>query len=191
MTKATRSAGWYWALLLLGAAAAQAHPHLFVEPSVAVVAKADSLELQVRWDWDEFWSSEILLDCDRNQDGVLDSVDTGLVYRHYFSATEAYGFFMQVSLYDEPAPVAVHGFQATVIEGPAVRFQFHVPLCPPPSGAAGSIPVSVVFNDASVYTAFGGRVSIHDPRRQQYSDVSTGESGYYGAEISFLYLPPH
>jgi len=176
------------ALLLLPVGAG-AHPHLFVKPAIGVVAAEGELLLQVRWEWDELWSSEILFDCDLDQDGVLDEAETQQVFKYYFSNIEEYAYFMKVRVDGEVAPVEVRGFQVEVLEERIVRYEFQVPLgCTAEQGVAG-LQLDVLFNDDSIYTAFDDKVGVLAGQGDALADVAAAKYRFYGVEISFWYEP--
>ena len=145
------------------------------------------LSLLIQWRWDELWSEEILLDCDEDQDGSLDSLETQLAYRDYFQGIKRYGYFTQISLDGTAVPVEVQDFCATVRDDSFVQYQFRVPLGRKAVSPTAPAKLWVLFKDESIYTAFDEEVGIADSLAERYADVVTTKSGFYGVEISFSY----
>ena len=88
------------ATLALAPVAAVAHPHIFVEARLEVVAGADGnvKELQNVWRFDEVFSSSVLLDFDKNADLKLDAEELKAVGATVRDSLVDYDYYVNMSL---------------------------------------------------------------------------------------------
>ncbi|MGV3552258.1 DUF1007 family protein [Rhizobium sp.] len=95
------------ALLLVAPAAALAHPHVFADARLEVVAGADgNVEvLHNVWRFDEVFSSQVLLDFDKNTNLVLDPAELHEVGETVRASLEEFGYY--TTLTHDGKPVAV------------------------------------------------------------------------------------
>lgn len=122
--------------LLLAPLPALAHPHIFAEARLEVVAGADGniAELQNVWRFDEMFSSSVILDFDKNTDLKLDEKELAelgetmrksLADYHYFTTITASGANIGIHKPDV-IRVSLDGNQLIVIF--AVKPEKPVPL---------------------------------------------------------------
>lgn len=83
------------ALLCASAAPAFAHPHVFVDAKLEVVAGPDNTvkELRNTWRFDEVFSSSVLMDFDKNADLKLDASELHDIANTIRSSLGDYGYF--------------------------------------------------------------------------------------------------
>ena len=88
------------ALLSLAPAAALAHPHIFVEARLEVVAGADGSieELRNVWRFDEVFSSSVVMDFDKNTDLKLDPNELAQVGKTVKQSLADYDDYMNLTV---------------------------------------------------------------------------------------------
>lgn len=82
-------------LMMLAPAAAMAHPHVFADARLEVVAGADGniQELHNVWRFDDVFSSQVLLDFDKNTNLVLDQPELEEVGKTVLASLEEFGYY--------------------------------------------------------------------------------------------------
>ncbi|EGE56698.1 hypothetical protein RHECNPAF_580010 [Rhizobium etli CNPAF512] len=88
------------ALLSLAPAAAFAHPHIFVEARLEVVAGADGSveELRNVWRFDEVFSSSVVMDFDKNTDLKLEPNELAEVGKTVKQSLADYDYYMNLTI---------------------------------------------------------------------------------------------
>lgn len=88
------------AALLLSAAAAVAHPHVFAEARLDVMVNPDSTVKSLRnlWRFDDLFSSTVLMEFDKNSDLKLDDSELGEVSSTIFDSLAEYKYFQLVTV---------------------------------------------------------------------------------------------
>ncbi|MBY5867596.1 DUF1007 family protein [Rhizobium leguminosarum] len=88
------------ALLSLAPAAAFAHPHIFVEARLEVVAGNDGSveELRNVWRFDEVFSSSVVMDFDRNTDLKLEPNELAEVGKTVKQSLADYDYYMNLTI---------------------------------------------------------------------------------------------
>ncbi|TLX10351.1 DUF1007 family protein [Rhizobium sp. MHM7A] len=88
------------ALLSLAPAAAFAHPHIFVEARLEVVAGADGSieELRNVWRFDEVFSSSVVMDFDKNTDLKLEPNELAQVGNTVKQSLADYDYYMNLTI---------------------------------------------------------------------------------------------
>ncbi|MBX4891550.1 DUF1007 family protein [Rhizobium bangladeshense] len=88
------------ALLSLAPAAAFAHPHIFVEARLEVVAGADGSieELRNVWRFDEVFSSSVVMDFDKNTDLKLEPNELAQVGSTVKQSLADYDYYMNLTI---------------------------------------------------------------------------------------------
>lgn len=168
-----------------------AHPHLFVKPALAVqTIDVDKIVLAVSWEWDQWWSEDILTNCDQNSDGVLDSLDTQLVYRDYFKSLKNFHYFMKIKVNGHTKKIKIENFKPTVKKNKVVLYEFNVRLNNEGELTDTPYRFSVTFDDESGYTAFDRIIKISDPNpAEKYQNIRISGASFYGMKIDFKYMP--
>ncbi|MBX4957743.1 DUF1007 family protein [Rhizobium lentis] len=88
------------ALLSLAPATAFAHPHIFVEARLEVVAGADGSieELRNVWRFDEVFSSSVVMDFDKNTDLKLEPNELAQVGKTVKQSLADYDYYMNLTI---------------------------------------------------------------------------------------------
>ena len=83
------------ALMMLAPAAAFAHPHVFADARLEVVAGADGMvqQLQNVWRFDDMFSSQVMLDFDKNTNLVLDPDELQEIGETVRASLEEFGYY--------------------------------------------------------------------------------------------------
>jgi ABC-type uncharacterized transport system substrate-binding protein len=87
-------------LLCLAPAAALAHPHIFVEARLEVVAGSDGSiqELRNVWRFDEVFSSSVVMDFDKNTDLKLEPNELAEVGKTVRDSLSDYDYYMNLTI---------------------------------------------------------------------------------------------
>ena len=84
-------------LLLVFSLPAQAHPHLFIEPGISFIEEKGAIKaVRIRWVWDEFWSEDVMLECDLDGNGSLSASEIKLVKKEFFDGVQDFGYFFMM-----------------------------------------------------------------------------------------------
>lgn len=96
------------ALAMLAPAAATAHPHVFADARLEVVASADGTiqELHNVWRFDDVFSSQVLLDFDKNTNLVLDQDELEEIGKTVRNSLEEFGYYTTLTLDGKSVAVA-------------------------------------------------------------------------------------
>lgn len=142
------------AALLAAAAPLAAHPHVIVQPRLAVQC-ADGRPASLRFDWtfDESFSASILQEVGAPPaGGLFDPAAQKAIHAGFFQNLREYGYFLRIFVDDKRFRVAaVRDFQASAA-GKRVSYRFVVDL--PPPAKPGRHSLRVVCFDDSFFVAF-------------------------------------
>lgn len=77
-----------------------AHPHIFVDAQFEAVANADGRLSEVRdiWRFDEVFSSSVVLDFDKNQNGTLDASELEDVAKTVRTSMAKYNYYTNITV---------------------------------------------------------------------------------------------
>ena len=160
----------------------QSHPHLFIKPAIEVIKTGtDSAGIKVTWEWDKWWSREVIRECDKNRNGYFDKSEIELVYHEFFSGIKSTGFFTQVYLNGKRGRFdSVNNFSAYISSNDIVTYTFIIPINIDTTGPA---TVRICFNDETIYAAFDDKVMIIKNNDFELSGFSIKNCGYYGTQV--------
>ena len=184
---------WIIVLLLLCAfnlkKTADAHPHLFIKPSISIIHLENKrLGLKVLWEWDEWWSMDVINDCDRDYNGVFDRKEITLVFNDYFQGVKDFNYFNILKVNNKKQPITVTDFTASIEPNNIVTYSFVIPLDFMLNHQNNSYHFSIAFNDETYYTAFPNKIDINDlTKHKKYSNLKTTTVSYYGVKLEFDY----
>ena len=84
---------------LLAPAVASAHPHIFAEARLEVVAGDDGTVSELRnvWRFDEMFSSSVILDFDKNSNGQLDPDELAEVGQTVLESLEEFSYYTTIT----------------------------------------------------------------------------------------------
>jgi ABC-type uncharacterized transport system substrate-binding protein len=171
-----------------------AHPHIFIKPSLKLYFNQNMLRsVKVIWRWDEYWSLDVMEECDKNGDGALSDQEVSLVYKDFFAAIKDYDYFTKLTIDGSPVSgfeVSLEDFNAyiNIEEGKKILYyEFVIPV----QRAALEKEISVVFADRTIYTAFspgGFSLELNDSSLSVV-DQRVEREGYCGTRAEFLIMP--
>jgi ABC-type uncharacterized transport system substrate-binding protein len=107
---------------------ALSHPHLFLENCLTVVFDQQGLaRIQVRWVFDEFFSSMIAGDYDRNRNNRLEGSEIGMIEKEAFANLINFDYFTFIKIEGRPFKVKyIRDFSAALAGGKLI-YEFVIP----------------------------------------------------------------
>lgn len=161
------------------------HPHLFIKPSLELFVEDGSVSgIRIVWEWDKWWSAEVVAECDSDKNGVFDAKETKIVFEDFFSAVKSFGYFTAIYVDGKSVKIdEVLQFAAFIDKDKIVTYSFVVPFAKPVKGTGASLKID--FNDETVYTAFDRGIKIMPNDAFKVTDFKSSEHGFYGASVSF------
>ena len=145
---------------MLAAGPALAHPHIFVDAELEVIAdnSGNVAKLRNAWTFDEVFSSSVILDFDTNQDLKLDASELQKLATTIYGSLADYGYFTVVTHNGHDVKMAKpENFKAHYKDGQmSVTFDIS-PQAPTP--AKGSLTFSIY--DPTFYTAIDYKTDDH------------------------------
>jgi len=164
-----------------------AHPHLFIKPSIKVVTDNNIIKgLQISWEWDKWWSQDVLDSCDKNKNGKIDSNDEQqLVYKDFFIGIKDFNYFTMIYADNKKINIKnILNFKVEV-KNCIVTYIFFVPF--DINITANKVNFKIIFNDETIYTAFDEKIYIIDNNSINYTNIKIEPFSYYGRQIIFDY----
>jgi len=150
-------AAFYGLLVTIGAAGpALAHPHVFVDARLEVVADQDGnvAALQNVWRFDEFFSSSVILDYDTNMDNRLTGDELTEIGETVRQSLAEYNYYTQITDNGEEVKLAMPDvIHADMTDGQLLLFFAAKPEKPLP--LSGHLTFGVY--DPTMYTAIDFR----------------------------------
>lgn len=147
------------ALLLLQPSPVLAHPHLFIKPFVGLVAAKGEIEgIRIRWEWDEWWSEDVVSQCDTDRNKRLNPKEQKEVKSEFFDGAKDLQYFTAIRVNGKKASFGeARNFAAMIMPGGTVAYEFLLPLAKkhPLKGK-----MEICFNDETIYTAFDEDVGL-------------------------------
>jgi ABC-type uncharacterized transport system substrate-binding protein len=106
-----------------------AHPHVFIDDSVAVMFDASgAAAIRLTWTFDEMYSSMLRHDYTSGKPGELSAADIENIRKNAFSNLMEYGYFLAVRLNHMPVRIVdIVDFDASFAAG-RMTYRFSVPL---------------------------------------------------------------
>lgn len=173
-------------LLFISPAAVRlySHPHLFIKPTVEFIKTGQKRgAIKIKWEWDKWWSRDIIRECDINKDGFFDKNETKLVYDDFFIGIKKFNYFMEIRLNGKRLNFnSVSNFSASVDSNKIASYTFIIPIKPE---ITDPMEVAICFNDKTIYAAFDKEIILSANNDFTYSRISIKDSGYYGRKIVF------
>ena len=105
-----------------------AHPHIFIDNTVTIVFDNNGLAgIQVKWIFDEMYSTAITHDFDENKDGTFSDTEIEKIKQEAFSNLEDYDYFTHIVINGKKFKVKyVKDFSAHLSENRVV-YNFFIP----------------------------------------------------------------
>lgn len=118
---------------LLGAPAAQAHPHVWIEATLGFVLEGQKVAaLEITWTFDDFYSELVREDFDLDGDGTLSQQELDALVGVSAANLMEYSFFTHLKIGEEtPRIRAVREFYAELRDDGLILYRFRVPLAEP------------------------------------------------------------
>lgn len=161
-----------------------AHPHLFVKPAVDFVADESGISgLRMIWEWDEWWSYEVIMACDFDGDGHLDDNEINLVYKEFFSALKSFNYFTEITVNGDRVKIdSILDFHAEITDESIVIYSFVIPV---DVDFEKRVEISIVFNDETIFTAFENKIKFLEHDKFLLGNIRNSRSGFYGVRADF------
>ena len=146
-------------VMLTAAQPVSAHPHLFITPSVGfVTAKGNISGLRIKWAWDEWWSEDVMAECDLDGNGSFNEKEIKLVKSGFFDGAENFNYFLKVTAGGKRVKTGkAKNFTAKVLPDGTVVYEFTLDM---PIAAQPGAKIEICFADETIYTAFEEKVGI-------------------------------
>ena len=127
-------------------------PIVLILNSVRFVFSPDGLaQIRIDWQFDEFFTGQILADCDKNSDWKLSDEEKACVKLHYFDNLVKYNFFTFIKINGRPIETSeIEHLKVALIEN-RLLYQFTVPCHV--GGEPGDKEVRVAIYDPTFYCA--------------------------------------
>jgi len=161
------------------------HPHVFVDSTVTIVFDEKGIAgFEIRWAFDEMFSSMIILDFDTNGNSRFESSEVENVKSDAFSNLRKFDYFTHIKINGTPFKVKyVTDFSAKIIDGTLV-YRFFIPC---------HIQAAEIFREVAVsiydHTFYSSVFLAENPvtyRNRKFYDIeyriekNTDEAYYYG-----------
>lgn len=116
------------ALILLPADVLWSHPHVFIDSAVDIVFDENGLSgFGIQWQFDEMFSSMIILDYDKNGNRQFESSEIALVQKEAFANLRKFDYFTHIKINGNPFKVQfVTDFSAQIKKDKLI-YRFFVP----------------------------------------------------------------
>ncbi len=89
----------FFLLLFAQSHSVHAHPHMFVDVETSFVkSTVDSIELAVKWSFDEFTSGGLIMDYDQNSNFVLEKRELQAILKDFSGELKKHDYFMTILL---------------------------------------------------------------------------------------------
>ncbi|MFP4521946.1 MAG: DUF1007 family protein [Fibrobacterota bacterium] len=144
-------------IIFFTALSAFGHPHLFITAGIGPVVENGYLTgIEIQWKWGDWWSADVISNCDYDGDGAFNDIETDAVYSDYFSNVKDFNFFMKLFVNGKTIkPDIVDEFAAEIDADKKVTYRFIVPCL---VRIENEIKVNVLFSDQTNYVAFSRRI---------------------------------
>ena len=162
------------AIVLLGlASGVYAHPHIWIDTYVDVNLGADGLEtIDVRWVFDEFFSSAVMLDLDTNGNRRIDETERQTLYHNMFQGMADVDFFLLIDVGGQRVrPANPRAFSASIVAG-RLEYRFRLDVAVGWDDLDG---LRIAAFDRSYYTHFATRVGGRDSYTHGGNVVRVGQ----------------
>jgi len=108
--------------------ASSSHPHVFIQNSLRIVFDQQGLAgVQVSWVFDEFFSSMIADEFDRNHNNTLEESEIHAMKKEAFANLAKFDYFSFIKIDGKPFKVAyIRDFTAS-LEGGKLIYEFMIP----------------------------------------------------------------
>ena len=132
------------ALVIFSPYPGSSHPHIWIDVLATFQFKDNKVSgIKVRWTFDEFFSSGIIHDFDKDKNGTFDDTEIAVLQHGAFEATREDNYFTHIKINDQLVRLTkVNGYAAKIIDTTLVM-EFVVSLPQPINPATDKLTVSV------------------------------------------------
>lgn len=164
--------------LLFVCSSIYAHPHLFVAASIDLQIENNKVTgVRVHWNWDQWWSMDVINDCDLDGNGVFNEEESELVYEYFFEGIKNLGFFTEIFADGKKQSFSrVIDFRAVIEDDKTVTYQFTVPIS---VELKDDLKLEIRFDDPTIFVAFDNRIEpVKD--NPTFKLTETNNYGFFG-----------
>ncbi|MCK5198332.1 MAG: DUF1007 family protein [Spirochaetales bacterium] len=133
-----------------------AHPHMSINAYAHYYFdQSGFMGFYIQWIFDPLFSSQIVYECDTDNDLSFSDKELEQVEKYYFSRLDDYNFYTELRIEDRVEPLGIPvNFSAEIDtdDDNVVIFTFYVPVNRPYK--SGGTRITVDFTDHTNYTAF-------------------------------------
>ncbi|MBU3729925.1 MAG: DUF1007 family protein [Beijerinckiaceae bacterium] len=139
--------------VLLGAAPAQAHPHVWVTSSAEVIFNPEGSVVAIRhsWDFDEAYTSFAVQGLDTNKDGKISRDELAALAQENAESLHEFDFFTSLKIDGKRQSFGQPKDYFMEMKGPLLRFVYTLPLAAP---VKPKTSVSLEVADNTFFVAF-------------------------------------
>lgn len=160
------------------------HPHLFIKPSVEVVITNSTIKgIKITWEWDKWWSEDVINECDIDKNNAFDKKEIQLIYKNFFSGVKDFNYFTEIYVNKNKSRInTVLDFNASINKDNIVAYSFIIPL---EVKYETGIKIKICFNDETIYTAFDKNLILVSNTDYTFNNLKISEYSYYGVQVAF------
>lgn len=146
-------------LVLFFSLPAHAHPHLFITPGAGFIQDKGTIKaVRIRWIWDEFWSEQVVTECDIDGNGSLSAHEIKLVKKDFFDGVQDFNYFFMMKSDGQKIKFgAAKNFTVKKTNDGHLIYEFTLETSTP---VIPKNKLELFFFDKTIYTAFDETVSI-------------------------------
>jgi ABC-type uncharacterized transport system substrate-binding protein len=158
------------ALLVLGSAPATAHPHVFIDYTVAVLFDDSGIEaMRVSWTFDEMYSAMLAHDYTSRPHDTPNAADIQNLKKKAFDDTADFHYFIDIRLNGATLPVkTVSDFNAR-FENHRMTYFFTVPISAGAPLALNTLEVDAFDNEFYIDFELAKKLAITIERGEKYA----------------------
>lgn len=132
------------------------HPHIFIDAEIELITSKDKLEhLLVSWQWDEWFSLEIIEACDKNKNFKFEPNEVKIVFDDFFIGVKDFSYFTEIRLNNRRFRInEVNNFFAEVLNISGkniVKYYFTIPV---DIAINDKLSINIAKDDVTTFTAF-------------------------------------
>ncbi|OIO74779.1 MAG: hypothetical protein AUJ85_04750 [Elusimicrobia bacterium CG1_02_37_114] len=177
-------------LIFTAPASILAHPHIFIDVSPSFVFDDNGLAgITVQWHFDELFSQDIIMSCDKDGDSKFNKEEIENVEKDYFNYAKNSNYFSIIKINgDTLKNIAVKDFQAFINPDKlTVTYIYFIPV-----GLlyeTNITKIQYIANDHTTFVAFGSNQKENSIKEKHVKITKQyiKEFSYYGYEFGLEY----
>lgn len=143
-----RAAGFMAAVSVLGATPASAHPHVFIDYTVAAIFDdATVTGVRISWTFDQMYSSMLFHDYTSRPQGPLTAADVASLEKNAFVDTADFHYFTEISVNGKDLPVKTVTDFAAHFDNHRMTYAYTVPIAAETPAGRNTIEVDAFDHD--------------------------------------------